>query len=74
MNLCLINHNFRYEIEKLIRIFLPFEKISFFDSVVYEDNTAITEIKTIGEDIYAFAELYIGSKKYRRSQDWRYFA
>jgi len=64
MNLCLINHNFRYEIEKLIRIFLPFEKISFFDSVVYDDNTAITEIKTIGEDIYAFAELYIGSKKY----------
>ena len=64
MNLCLINHNFRYEIEKLIRIFLPFEKIAFFDSVVPDDNTVITEIKTIGKDIYAFAELNIKDKKY----------
>ena len=29
MNLCFINHNFRYELEKLARIFLPFEKIEF---------------------------------------------
>ena len=45
MNLCLINHNFRYELEKLIRIFLPFEKINFSDSYIAENNTAITIIK-----------------------------
>ena len=31
MRLCLINHEHRYETEKLIRIFLPFEKIEFTD-------------------------------------------
>lgn len=29
MKLCLIGHTFQYELEKLIRIFLPFEKIEF---------------------------------------------
>ncbi len=45
MNLCLINHSFRYEIEKLIRLFLPFEKLEYFEEAVFEDNTIITEIK-----------------------------
>lgn len=44
MKLCLINHNFRYELEKLIRIFLPFEKIEFSDTVINEENVAVTEI------------------------------
>ncbi len=45
MKLCLINHNFRYEIEKLIRLFMPFEKIEFFDNLVYDDVLVVTEIK-----------------------------
>ncbi len=45
MKLCLINHNFRYEIEKLIRLFMPFEKIEFFDSLVDDDILVVTEIK-----------------------------
>lgn len=44
MNLCLINHSFRYELEKLIRIFLPFEKIEFFNEKVLSDSYAVTEI------------------------------
>ncbi len=44
MKLCLINHNFRYEIEKLIRIFLPHEKIEFLDTTTFGDNVAITQI------------------------------
>ena len=44
MKLCLINHSFRYELEKLIRIFLPFEKIEFLDTKVLSDCSAITEI------------------------------
>ena len=44
MKLCLINHNFRYELEKLIRIFLPFEKIEFLDTAVNDENIAVTEI------------------------------
>lgn len=45
MKLCLINHNFRYEIEKLIRLFMPFEKIEFYDSLVDDDVLVVTEIK-----------------------------
>ena len=44
MQLCLINNDFRYELEKLIRIFLPFEKIEFSDNRVVGDNVVIAEI------------------------------
>ena len=37
MKLCLINHSFKYELEKLIRIFFPFEKIEFSDEVQVSD-------------------------------------
>lgn len=43
MRLCLINHSFRYEIEKLIRIFLPFEKIEYFDTREITDFCLTTE-------------------------------
>lgn len=45
MKLCLINHSFRYEIEKLIRLFLPFYKLEYYDCPVFEDDVIITEIK-----------------------------
>lgn len=32
MKLCLIGHSFGYELEKLIRIFLPFEKIEICEA------------------------------------------
>ena len=44
MNLCLIGHNFRYELEKLLRIFMPFEKIEFFETEAFGKCYAITEI------------------------------
>ncbi len=44
MNLCLVGHNFRYELEKLVRIFMPFEKIEFFDSVILKGNYAVTTL------------------------------
>lgn len=45
MNLCLIGHNFRYELEKLIRIFMPFEKIEFFDTEVLGECYALTVLE-----------------------------
>ena len=44
MNLCLIGHNFRYELEKLLRIFMPFEKIEFFDTEILGECYALTVI------------------------------
>ena len=43
MRLCLINHSFRYEIEKLIRIFMPFEKIEYYDTCETSDFCLVTE-------------------------------
>ncbi|MBQ6847541.1 MAG: coproporphyrinogen dehydrogenase HemZ [Clostridia bacterium] len=53
MNLCLIGHDFRYELEKLVRIFMPFEKIKFFDSEVLGESYALTVLN----EHTAFAEL-----------------
>ena len=63
MKLCLINHSFKYELEKLIRIFLPFEKIEFSDLKEVTDCCAITEISN---DL-AIATLILDKKKADRS-------
>lgn len=61
MKLCLINHSFRYELEKLIRIFLPFEKIEFFDTYEKDELSAITIIEEKYGKTFAKAELYYNS-------------
>lgn len=60
MQFCLINHSFRYETEKLIRIFLPFEKIEFFDKELITERCLVTKI----EGNTASATLYFGGKVY----------
>ncbi len=62
MQLCLINNDFKYELEKLIRIFLPFEKIEFFDCVVEGDCLAVAEINH-----KATATLIFGGKTFSHS-------
>lgn len=44
MNLCNIGHNFSYEMEKLIRLFLPFEKITITDIEVEKDRLAVCKL------------------------------
>ena len=60
MNLCLIDNDFRYELEKLIGIFLPFEKIKVFNKEVICENTAVCSLS--GE--YATSKLIFGGKEY----------
>lgn len=52
-----INNNFNYEIEKLCRIFLPFEKIVFTDKWVEGDIVAVTELKRQENDTVVSARL-----------------
>ncbi len=59
MNLCLIGHSFRYELEKLIRIFMPFSKIVFFDYLNSSEECAVT----ILEEKSAKVELTLNGKK-----------
>ena len=63
MKLCLIGHSFKYELEKLIRIFLPFEKIEFCEEPYYLD-AAVTELKTAKEKTVLSAALYVENGKY----------
>ena len=64
MRLCLVNHDYRYETEKLIRIFLPFEKIEFTEKEKISDFCLVTKI----EDDIAFAKLYFAGKIYENKQ------
>lgn len=65
MNLCLINHNYRYELEKIIRLFLPFEKIVFFESVEINDSLVVATLSNDGK--IAEIELYFLGKEYKAS-------
>lgn len=60
MHFCLINHTFRYEIEKLIRIFFPFEKIEYCDCEQVSDFS----ITTYFNNDYACADLYFSGNKF----------
>lgn len=62
MNLCNIGHNFDYEIEKLIRLFLPFEKIQVFHTVEKSENCAICTLYDGGGKTFAKAQLYLNEK------------
>lgn len=63
MKLCCIGHSFRYEMEKLCRLFLPFEKIEVTDVLVNENSVAVT--KQDKEHIYA--SLKIGENFFEKS-------
>ncbi len=51
MNLCCIGHTFQYEMEKLCRLFIPFEKIQISYDLIESDSLAVT--KLCGNNIYA---------------------
>ncbi len=65
MNLCFINHTYRYELEKLVRIFLPFEKLAFFDSVQVDGNSAVTELcsDTAKATLYLNGEVFSAQRE-----------
>ena len=55
MKLCCIGHSFRYETEKICRLFVPFEKIEVIDTLSYDDNVAVTKID--GRNLYCSLKL-----------------
>ena len=68
MKLCLINHSYKYELEKLIRIFLPFEKIEFCEGEEREDRTSITSLLRSEKETRLSAELLIDNKSFEFSE------
>ncbi len=55
------NHDFRYELEKLCRIFLPFEKIEITQEYIAGDITACAYLER-GERVTLFASLSLDGK------------
>ena len=64
MKLCLINNSFKYELEKLIRIFLPFEKIEFCSVRAEDDRTAVTELLKGDKDTVLSADLFLSGEHF----------
>ncbi len=61
MKLCNIGHTFDYEMEKLIRLFLPFEKIEVLNSVQEDGEYAICSVSENQDNILVFAKLRLNS-------------
>lgn len=57
MKLCNIGHQFDYEMEKLVRLFLPFEKIEVFHSEENDTNCAICSVTETNGDIIVCAKV-----------------
>ena len=69
MKLCNIGHSFNYELEKLCRIFLPFEKIEILDHLEQDDRLAISELIEENGKYKAKAYLLIDGKTAERTAD-----
>ncbi|MBQ8267898.1 MAG: coproporphyrinogen dehydrogenase HemZ, partial [Clostridia bacterium] len=59
MKLCNIGHNFDYEMEKLIRLFLPFEKIEVLHTEQTDTRYAVCEVKQNGDDTIVRVKLVL---------------
>ena len=63
MKLCNIGHEFDYEMEKLIRLFLPFEKIEVTHTVETDTNYAVCKVLEQGDDTVVSVKLNLGNSK-----------
>lgn len=59
MNLCTVGHSYKYELEKLCRLFFPFEKIKFFTDSLTDGFSVVTELQ--GNEIRA--AVYLNGEK-----------
>lgn len=68
MNLYYVSHNYRYEAEKLLRLFFPLEKINEFTEFSEDGgNYLLTEIRG-EEELLMIAELSLNGKKERKEK------
>lgn len=63
MKLCNIGHSFDYEMEKLIRLFLPFEKIEVLHTEETDTKYAVCEVKQNGDDTVVCVKLVLESSE-----------
>ncbi len=64
MKLCNIGHSFDYELEKLIRLFLPFEKIEILHEIA-EDSCLAVCVLDIKDEVRLSAELRLDGRSHK---------
>ena len=69
MILSILNHNFRYETENIIRIFFPLEKINtIFTLPDFSSDYILTERKFSDGDVFMSCEVKYGDREYKRNK------
>ena len=63
MKLCNIGHEFDYEMEKLIRLFLPFEKIEVIHTVETDTNYAVCKVDKLADDTIVSVKLNLDNNE-----------
>ena len=71
MKLCNLGNRFDYEMEKLIRLYLPFEKIEVFHEENDDERLAICKVEKLGNTATATAYLKLDGQIAKRSQNVR---
>ena len=68
MNLCIIDHDFHYEMEKLTRVFFPDEKVNVLHELREEENFIVTKrIKNSAGDII-YVKAVVGEAEKEREE------
>ncbi len=67
MKLCNIGHNYDYETEKTVRLFLPFEKIEILHNICTDDCLAVCELKISDGNSTAVSYVLLDGKRCERS-------
>ena len=72
MKLCLLGHDFRYELEKLIRIFFPFEKIEFSEQIPSSDESRTVTAQLSQKDGFSVCNVYLHLGEYGDSASGKF--
>ncbi len=63
MKLCNLGHSFDYELEKLVRLFLPFEKIEVLHTEISDDRLAVCELADTSDGVRLTARLMLDGRE-----------
>lgn len=71
MNICNFNNDYNYELEKLCRIFLPFENIRVINEIKPDTIYAVTELDRRNDITVVSAKLFMGDKTAEHTDEVR---
>lgn len=71
MKLCNVGHSYKYELEKLCRLFFPFEKITFLNEKDCDGFSVVTELsdRKITSSVYSDKGVITDSKELEDGED-----